>query len=451
MHSGGRSRRARPPGPNLVQVGRLASRHVTDPYALLPAIARRYGDVVNIPMPLPGSAWTLLSHPDHVDHIMTRHHYRYAKHRATGELVVGDPEARPLMEGDEWKRWRRPLNPHFGEQALAAASPPMTEAVSQRVDQWAQYAATGVWIDLEHQLGTVVMDGLMRSMFSAALDAEALDRYVESARNYGTYMIIRGLSYGLPDFLPRPFRKRGEAARDVLLRELDELIARRRAEGPREHPDVLDALMVMSSDACPHLRHRRLRTELSGLVFAGFETTAEALAWTIALLCRHPQALAKAYAETDALGNVPVGYAQLDELPYLRACFDEAQRIQAAPANIRTAADDDEIGGYFIAKGSNVLVSPYGLHRDPRFWVRPERFEPDRFLTDTINRNAFIPFSVGPRKCMGWRLAYIEGLITLATILQRYTFEVRAGWKPRPKLHIATGLIGGLPVRISSR
>lgn len=451
LHPGRRSHRDRPPGPKLIQLGVLWSGHVTDPYALLPALARRYGDVVDIPMPVPGSTWTLVSHPDHVDHIMTRHHHRYLRHSATAELVIGDPEARPLLEGDEWKLWRRPLNPFFAEQALAAVSPRMESAVIERVDEWAQYIATGEWIDLEHELGIVVMDGLMRSMFSAALDTGTLTSYVESARNYGTYMIVRGLSQAFPRFLTRPFQKRGDAARDTLLRLLDDLISHRHAEGPREHHDILDALIVMSSEACPHLRHRRLRTDLAGLVFAGFETTSEALAWTIALLCRNPAALAKAYAETDALGDAPVTYAHLERLRYLRACFDEAQRIQGAPANIRTAADDDVIDGYHIPAGSHVLVSPRGLHRDPRFWVEPEQFQPGRFLTDTVNRNAFIPFNVGPRKCMGWRLAYIEGLITLATILQRYRFEIRAGWAPQPKFRIATGLRGGLPVRVVAR
>lgn len=442
----------RPPGPNLVQLGLIAARQLpTAVYTMLPEIARRYGDVANVPIPLPGSTATLVSHPDHVDHIMTRHHYRYVKHEATRELVVGEPPALPLLEGEEWKRTRRPLNPHFGEKALATASPLMAAAVTERVNAWDQHAEDGGWIDLEHELGAVVMDGLMRSMFSTTVEPEQLNKHVDATRDYGTYVVSRAAMYLFPGFLPRPFHKRGEAAKRYLLGALDELIAKRRAEGSRSEPDVLDVLLSMSFDGSPQYQYRRLRSELSGLIFAGFETTAEALAWTVALLWRNPLALAKAYAEVDALGGVPIEYAHLERLGYLRACFDEAQRFQAAPANVRTATEDDEIGGYFIPKGSHVVISPYGLHRDPRFWTNPEAFEPSRFLTDRVNRNAFVPFNIGPRKCMGSRMAYIEGVMTLATIMQRYTFGIRHGWTPRHQMRTSTGLAGGLPVRIHRR
>lgn len=442
----------RPPGPNIVQLGLIGAGQRANPvYTVLPEIARRYGDIANIPVPLPGWTVTLASHPDHVDHIMTRHHTRYVKHEATRELVVGEPPALPLLEGEEWKRTRRPLNPHFGEQALAAASPLMAAAVTERVDRWDTHVETGDWVNLEHELGAVVMDGLMRSMFSMTVETEKLNNYVDAARDYGTYVVSRAAMYLFPGFLPRPFHKRGEAAKRYLLTELDGFIAQRRVEGPRPEPDVLDVLLSMSFEGSLQHQHRRLRSELSGLVFAGFETTAEALAWTIALLARNPPALAKAYAEVDALGGAPIEYAHLEKLVYLRACFDEAQRIQAAPANIRTATEDDEIGGYFIPRGSHVLISPYGLHRDPRFWTHPEIFEPRRFLTDKINRKAFIPFNIGPRKCMGSRMAYIEGVMTLTAILQRFTLDLSNGWAPKHQLRVSTGLAGGLPVRIHRR
>lgn len=441
----------RPPGPDLVTFGRLAARHARNHYTLLPEIARRYGDVVNLPVPLPGWTITLVSHPDHVDHIMTRHHQRYVKHEATRELVTGEPPALPLLEGEEWKRTRRPLNPHFGERALAAVTPRMVEAISERVDLWA--AREGEWLDLEHELGAVVMDGLMRSMFSEALTTDKLDEYVEGARDYGLYVIGRAMMYQLPPWLPRPHQKRGEAAKASMTAQLDAQVERRRLQGPRDPEDVLDALLAME----PHFpgdaneRYRRMRSELSGLVFAGFETTAEALAWTLALLARNPHVMHKAYEEVDALGGEPLRYEHLERLTYLRACFDEAQRFQAAPGNIRTATQDDEIGGYFVPAGSHVMISPYGLHRDPRFWNDPGVFEPMRFLNDTINRNAFIPFNVGPRKCMGTRMAYIEGTLTLAAILQRYTIQVRNGWQPRHQLRVSTGLVGGLPARVQRR
>jgi cytochrome P450 len=433
----------------LVTLGLIAAQHANHWYSLFPALARRYGDVVDIPTPLPGTTITLVSHPRHVDHIMTRHHHRYGKHEATNQLVLGEPPALPLLAGEEWKRTRRPLNAHFGEQALAGVTPAMAQGITERVDAWAGRA--GKWVDLEHELGAVVMDGLMRSMFSAKLSTEELDEYVANVKDFGFYVISRAATYLLPGWIPRPFQRRGEAAKARLLAALDTQITRRYAEGPRTPNDVLDVVLGMEFPGTRDDQYRRMRSELSGLVFAGFDTTAEALAWTLALLARNPAALTRAYEEVDALGGAPLEHAHLKELPWLRACFDEAQRIQAAPGNIRTALEADEIGGYFIPKGSHVVISPYGLHRDPRFWNRPEIFNPQRFLTDEIDKNAFIPFNIGPRKCMGSRMAYIEGVLTLAAILQRYTIQVRDRWQPKHELRVSTGLAGGLPARITPR
>jgi enediyne biosynthesis protein E7 len=441
----------RPPGPSFRQLGRWCLRHGPNSFALLPKIADSYGDVVDIPLPLPGWTMTLLSHPDDVDYVMVRNHGRYVRNELTADLVPGEPDVLPVLEGEEWRRWRRELNPFFTENSLATLSESMAAAVSAGMQTWVEFLEPARWIDLELELGKVVMDSLMRSMFSTALDAHTMHRYVGAARDLGSYTIIRAFMSSLPKIVPRPLRRRGEAAQRLMLGELDKVIARRRFEGPRRTPDVLDALMAMSSEWPSDTRYRRLRTELASLIFAGFETTAESVSWAVALLHRNPTALAQAYAEVDTLGGDQVAYAHLDKMPYLRACFDETLRIAAPTGILRTTNEDDEIRGYAIPAGSHVLISPYRIHRDPRFWRHPERFEPNRFLQDKINRNAYIPFSIGPRKCMGWRMAYIDGLMTLAAILQRYEFEIRPGWAPKPKLRISTALAGGLPVRLIAR
>lgn len=441
----------RPPGPSYLELGKLCMRHGPNPFALLPKIAARHGDVVDIPLPLPGWTMTMLSHPDQVDYVMVRHHNRYVRNDLTADLVPGEPDVLPVLEGEEWKAWRRVLNPFFTENSLARLSESMSAAVTVGMETWVKFTVPGQWIDLEQELGTVVMDSLMRSMFSTELDAETLRRYVGAARDLGIYTINRAFLSSFPKFLPRPFQRRGEAGQRLLLSELDKVIARRSAEGPRAEPDVLDALLGMSLEWPASTRYRRLRTELSSLVFAGFETTAESVSWAIALLHGNPTALAQAYAEVDTLGEVPIRYAHLEQLPYLRACFDEALRIAAPAGILRTTNEDDEIGGYLIPARSHVLISPYRLHRDERFWSRPGEFEPNRFLHDKINRNAYIPFSIGPRKCMGWRMAYIDGVMTLAAILQLYEFEIRPGWTAKPKLRISTALAGGLPVHLTAR
>ncbi|MFD6199737.1 cytochrome P450 [Mycobacteriaceae bacterium NPDC060252] len=422
------------------------------PYVLLPKIANEYGDIVRLLTgPKPALTLTLINHPDYVDHVFTRHHDRYVKHEATIELVSGEPVALPLLEGQEWKRVRSAFNPYFGERALAGATPLMMDGITDRVDAWSRHAASGELVDLEHELGAVVMDGLMRSMFKVQLSPDEIDHAVDGARRYGVYVISRVAMHFLPNWVPNPLHRKGEESKAELFGILDRFVDERAGCPVSDTPDLVDALLGLEFDGCPQTQHRRRRSEAAGLVFAGFETTAAALAWTIALLCRNPIALGKAYAEIDALGGKTLEYDDLENLKYLRACFDEAQRFQAAPANVRTAVQDDEIGGYFIPQGSQVIITQYALQRDPRFWKEPDTFNPDRFLTDKINRNAFLPFSIGPRKCMGTRMAYIEGTLVLGTILQRYAFQVRDGWTPRHRVRVSTGLAGGLPMRLLAR
>ncbi|MGC7364574.1 cytochrome P450 [Mycobacteroides abscessus subsp. abscessus] len=422
------------------------------PYLLLPKIANRYGDIVRLfTGPTPALTLTLINHPDYVDHVFTRHHDRYVKHEATIELVSGEPVALPLLEGREWKRVRSAFNPYFGERALAQATPLMMEGITERVDAWSRHVHSGELVDLEHELGAVVMDGLMRSMFKVRLRPAEIDHAVDGARRYGVYVISRVAMHFLPRWLPNPLRRSGEEAKAELFGILDRFVQERAGCPSTGTPDLVDTLLALEFDGCPQIRERRRRSEAAGLVFAGFETTAAALAWTIALLCRNPIALGKAYAEVDALGGKTLAYDDLENLKYLRACFDEAQRFQAAPANVRTAIEDDEVGGYFIPRGSQVIITQYALQRDPRFWNEPERFNPDRFLTDKINRNTFLPFSIGPRKCMGTRMAYIEGTLVLGAILQRYAFQIRDSWTPRHRVRVSTGLAGGLPARLFAR
>ncbi|MGB8406121.1 MAG: cytochrome P450 [Mycobacterium sp.] len=445
-----------PPSVSRLDALKLAASCAADParlpYELLPRFAARYGDIVRLHTSRrPEFTFTLINHPDYVDHVFTRHHDRYTKHEATHELVSGEPLALPLLEGAEWKRVRTAFNPFFGEKALAAATPLMMDGISDRLDAWSGHVASGRLVNLEHELGAVVMDGLTRSMFKIELSAKELDDAVDSARRYGTYVMSRVAFHFLPRWLPNPLHRNGKRAKHELFGMLDRFIDDRKGCPGGPDPDLVGTLLDLQFDGCPQQQERRRRSEAAGLVFAGFETTAEALAWTIALLCRNPAALGKAYVEVDALGGKRLEYADLENLKYLRACFDEAQRFQAAPANIRTAMTDDEIGGYFVPKGSQVIITQYALHRDPRFWTAPEQFRPDRFITEKIDRNAFLPFSIGPRKCMGTRMAYIEGTLVLGTILQRYAFQVRNNWRPQHVARVSTGLAGGLPVQIFAR
>lgn len=441
----------RPPGPSPLGLARLLGKSRKEPFRYLPRIAAAYGDVVDLP--IPGMTVTLLSHPDHLHHVWVANSAQYKKIEIAQALMFGEPPALPLLHGHEWRRTRLTLSPFFAERAMQQVTGMMLESAVGQIDRWSVYAGTNEHVDLEHKIGSVVMSALLRSMFRYEATDGAVDEWVQMVTDYGAAVSVQTLFYKLPGWIPRPKERSGRAAQTKFMALLDDMIAVRLAEKPDpEKPgDALDVLLAMTFDGTPEMQYRRMRSELAGLVFAGFDTTAEAVAWTLAFLCRTPSAARTAYAEVDALGDAPLCYEHVKELPYLKACFDEAQRLQSAPVNARTATVDDEIGGYHIPAGSHVLIAPIGLQTDPRFWKHPMAYRPERWFTDKINPNAFVPFSSGPRKCMGVRKAYIDGPLILAAILRRYTLQIREGWAPEHVLHTSIGLKGGLPVRLHRR
>jgi len=419
-------------------------------YHVLPELLRANGDVIDLSVP--GFPLTALGHPDLVAEMMVRHQPKYRKHELAIELVAGEPLALPLLEGDEWRRVRLALNPHFTERSLAKVTGSMVEALTRHVDGWHDFVRDDQWIDLESEIATAVMAGMLAAMFHSHPESRLLDDWVASAHQYGAYVVRRVATTPLPAPVARRVRgeKAGLSAMQFMMAELDKMIAERLASPRNDEPDILDVVLAMDFPGKGDYPYRRMRSELMGLVFAGFETTAEALSWTFAYLGRNPAELLRAYEVVDTLGGNTPTYADLPKLKYLRNCFDEAQRLQGAIANVRTARVEDEIGGYRIPTGSHVVFSPIGLQMDSRFWRSPESFIPERFDTDEINYNAFIPFSLGARKCMGSKLAYIEGVLTLAIILQRFRFQLRPGWNPKPALRVSTGLKKGLPVRLTA-
>lgn len=448
------------PGPRGLPVIGVAASLARDPYGFLPRMAREYGDVVRIA--LPGFELVLVSHPEHVNHLLNRHtkRYRHMPAAVTDALIPGGPPGLPIREGSDWKRVRRLLTPTFSERSLAALSPLIAAPIYDAVDGWTRYVDSGEEVELQPELAHVVMAALTNSLFSGSLDRAGIDRWVRQSAAHGEFFARALLTFAILDAAPMgigrlvsrkhiPFLRAGWANYSSMTAVIDELIAERLRE-PNDAPDMLNLILGADFDDGTQLTREEVRSELLTLMFAGFETTAAVLAWAIALLTQHPDVLDEARREIDALGDTAIGYEHLDQLPFLRACFDEAQRVQSAPLNLRVALEDDEIGGFRIPEGTFVAVSLFGMHHDPRFWNEPDVFRPRRFLEDEINKYAFLPFGVGPRRCLGMRMAYIEGLIALASILQRYEFTLPDGWEPVRKFHLSTGL-ASLPVRIHER
>jgi cytochrome P450 len=443
-----------PPGPKGLPLVGVVPRIARDPYRSFQAIAREHGDVVSVP--IPGMPLVLVSHPDHVRHITNRRHAAYPKPELFRDAFFRDaPRFHGMANGEEWKRVRRMLNPKFTAKGLAPLHDRIIDAIEEHVDGWSRYAARGETVDMQHEFSLLTMRVLLRSMFTRPAPDAEVEHLAEVFERVMRGMAATVLTTPLPSWIPRPHARRYDAAKAEVFDYLDRMIDERRAgpgaAGACTDGDLLDMVLHGEFDDGTTMTDEHIRRELLGLIFGGYETTAAVMSWTLARLPFAPAARERAYDEVDALGRARLTDDDLDRLPWLRACFDEAQRLQGFVLNAREATEDDEIGGYRIPAGTTVAFSGQTLHRDPRWWRDPDAYDPSRFLEDDINTYAYVPFGVGPRRCLGFKMAYQVGLWTLAEAFRRYRFVAEPGWTPEPRFVFSTTVKGGVPMTIEAR
>ncbi|WP_454199293.1 cytochrome P450 [Nocardia sp. Marseille-Q1738] len=411
--------------------------------------AERYGDVVRLPTPRKRHVY-LISSPELVADVFVHN----ARSRCKGVMlnaalqpVPGTPF--PVMEGDEWRKMRRLVTPFFSVPGLKAILPAVDEILETHVDRLEQYADRPDPVDVTELLELTSFDVMMRTVLNLDLSPKRSRRIVRYWRYASEGAAIRWAWF----WLPMPLRFLWSARKDIpaspLVFETYRLVREKRSSFV-EGKDLFSAMRDAEFDDGTTWSERQLFAEMFNYVFAGFETTAAAMAWTLGMLTKHPEAMAAVQREAASLGRAPT-HADLDRFPYIRACWDEAQRIQGLPYYSRDSREDQVLGGYFIPSGSVLLSSPYAMQNDSRFWSEPELFQPERWLDNTYERNAYLPVGVGERRCIGAHMANVEGVLYLAKILRRFDFSTDSEWIPRRHFRMATALRGGLPIRIRRR
>jgi cytochrome P450 len=246
----------------------------------------------------------------------------------------------------------------------------------------------------------------------------------------------------LPDAFPSPGNRRYRRAVLDLEHLVFRIISERRASGEHGN-DLLGMLLSARDESGSGMSDRQLRDEVMTLLLAGHDTTALALTWAWVLLAQHPRAEAKLHTEIDTvLGGRPPTAADTFQMSYVEHVVTETLRLYPTAWVIgREAVRDTEIGGQPVAKGSTMLISPWVLHRDPRFFDRPDEFDPERWadgLVQRLPRGAYLPFGAGQRVCIGSAFAQLEAMLLLATIAQRFKLELTEPIRPVQPLPVVT-------------
>ncbi|HRQ38353.1 MAG TPA: cytochrome P450 [Chloroflexota bacterium] len=343
-----------------------------------------------------------------------------------------------VQDGEAHGRLRAIMEPVLQRPSIMPHIPTILRYTDELTAQWVD----GGTVDMLVEMRRLALLILLGATFGVDMwpDLERMWTPILKTIKY----ISPGLWIIWPD-MPRPGYKKALQAMDDYLYGL---IAQRRLEiGDWEterldetsspahpltpSPDLLTALIQAGLD------DGLIRDQLLTMLIAGHDTSTASLTWTLYLLAQHPEQMATAVVEVDAVlaGDDP-GESHLNKLEFLDMAFKEALRLYP-PIHVgnRMAATDLDVTGYEVQAGTRVMYSIYLAHRDKKHWENPEQFCPHRFDKNARSQRpplTYVPFGGGPRNCIGATFAQIEAKIVLARILQKFTLTLVPGQKIKP-------------------
>ena len=412
------------PGPPTLQFFLNLPQFRKDPLGGFFHAALTYGDVVRY-----RGVWIShqLSHPDHIQHVLQSNFANYRKGRGYKILRLSLGEGLLTSEGALWQRQRKMTQPSFQGQQVASFVRTMAANATAMLRRWEGNAAQSAALDMVPEFMRLTLNIAAEVLFTTNLeaDAESIRRTLDIGRDYS---VDRAWSI-FPPPLSLPTRRNREyrAALANIHGIIDRIIAGRRSE-PAPAPDLLTMLMEARDEGGAAMSDKQLRDEVITLLTAGHETTTLVLAWTCFLIATRPDVVERMTAEAAFLNGRSPAYEDLMKLRYARMVVEESMRLYPPVWTLaRTAVGEDEIGGYRIPAGSEILIFPYITQRHPRWWTDADVFRPERFAAENSAarpRYAYLPFGAGPRTCIGLNFAMTEILVVLTLLLQRFRFNL---------------------------
>jgi cytochrome P450 len=387
--------------------------------ALMRECGARFGDVYRIFAPARGVYNYVINHPRDVKRVLLSNHRNYTKGEGMDRVKILLGTGIMTSEGDLWRRQRRMMQPFFHRRVLEQFSRLIHEVNETFAARWAAKAAAAEPINLTDDVSELILEIVLKSIFGT--DLARLERQAGG----NPFALVAKESNRDLKFA---FRFRS------LTKLVAELIERRRRES-EQHFDFLAMFMAARDrDTDAPMSNKEMIDEVMTLIVAGHETTASALTWAWYLISGHPETAARLQAEADAQSAPgPLALNAAESLTFTRQVLNEALRLYP-PGWLftRRTLETDELGGFAIGPRTDVFICPYLLHRHPAFWSEPEQFRPERFAgADAEERHkfAYIPFSVGPRHCIGENLAMFEMLVHVQAMSRRFRLT-RSGDEP---------------------
>lgn len=335
----------------------------------------------------------VITDPEYARHVLLRNWQNYARGLHVKRIAFLMGKGLIVSEGEFWKRQRRMMQPAFHQRAINALADVMIRANFTLCSKWERAAEDRQGVNVTDDVSRMVLEVVLRSLFG--VDYEEISPHFKLVAD----VTERDLAFA------KAFQSLGKNILSV--------IARRRNAGDNSM-DILAMLMnAKDRDSHQGMSDRQVVNEIMTLIVAGHETTASTLNWAWYLITQHPHVQEKLATEVDRnLGGELPTLDELDRFPYSQQVIEETMRLYPALwLMTRRALEDDEIGGYFVPAGTEIYVSPYFIQRHPGLWENPDQFDPERFApgdTEKRRRLMLLPFSVGPRSCIGEYFSRLE-------------------------------------------
>ena len=403
-----------------------------DEIGLQSRLTREYGDTFRYKVgPF---RVTVANHPDAIEQVLVSKSRNFKKDPFYEQMKRILGEGLLTSEGEFHKLQRRLIQPIFHHSLIKEYGQEMVEFGGRYRERWHD----GQTFDLHQELMQLTLAVVGKTLFGADVERDAADVGEALGTILGVFdepalfllIFFSGPAARLIERVPLPAVRRFQRAVEQLDALIFRLIAEKRAAGAGGS-DLLSRLLHAQEEGSG-MSDQQVRDEAITIFLAGHETTAVALTWTFYLLARHTQVEEKLHAELDeVLGDRLPTVEDLDRLSYTRKVLSESMRLYPPAWEIgRQALSDVEINGYLIPEGSSVLMSQFVVHRDPRWFPDPRRFDPERWDPEEEAkrpRYSYFPFGGGSRICIGESFAWMEGILLLATLAQRWRLRLVPG------------------------
>jgi cytochrome P450 len=380
----------------------------------------------------------LLNDPSDIHEVLIDKAHLFVKERTQRRMKILLGDGLITSDGETHKRHRRIAAPAFHRQRIQAYASTIVEHAATMRDSW----RPNIEIDIASEMMRLALQIIARTLFDTEVtpQIEAIHDETNIVMDIYNNLIAMPRAEDLLRLrIPVPVLRRFRKSKQRLDAVVDSMIAAKRKEidlatieGREIGGDVLSMLIAArdeESGGKGTLNRDELRDEVLTIFLAGFETVANALSWTWLLLGQNPEAEARLHAELDsALGNRLPTLEDLPNLLYAEMVIAESMRLYPpAWAMGRTATEDVDIGPYRLPKGTHLLFSQYILHRNPKYFPDPLTFRPERFTPESKAqrpRFAYFPFGGGGRQCIGESFAWMEAVLVLVTLAQRWRLAI---------------------------